>query len=662
MPDVLQEYLLRIEAVNLDSFIFDSSDLSTIRGGGLLLLGLHQFLTGAAIADAKADQQAELPQTTPADGSAEGDWTAEGAAPLLRPCSRTNDGSLWILPLVYAIEISKSHVEALQEAVSRWLRRHPKLRHATFAIAIVSEPGQDSSLPDIFVSMTERTVQQVRRQQLRLPSVSPGRIHVSGGTLGAGFCDIDSRRAATVPLKEGQKAADIRTSFAKAADKNFASEATHVRRAFGRDRKIRLYHMLRQEVDTEESAETLIGREAQSQILERFTPAWEFEDIGTRTKERLSRADPAVIGGRDRWSSLNNKMAVIYIDGNQFSKQIRKLATGPELYSEIDRTIRRSRAALMRSLTDRMQEETRSYWRVRIKTGQRTVDAFRIETLMWGGDEMIWIVPAWCALETVQFFFRESQGWRLTGDGLPLTHAVGLVLCSHKSPIRSVVALARELADGAKDQIKNMFPSDQPPLYFNRPESNVVAYQVLESFDHLGEEIMSTRRRHRFPGMTDQHMVLSAQQLNELLNHLDCLRNKVRLPRSRFHQIARFLQRIPPPTWCLPDPAESGSRSETGIATSDLRWPAYEKLMRRIAQTTNSVPGCNAYEVLMKSFRDRPEPAATSATDTVSAESWDIQGQAGRAAAWWYHVVELWDYLGSADTSVIDQTEPNDSE
>lgn len=41
-------YLLRIEATNLDHFIGDSDDLSTIRGGGLRLLNSPKFLMGQA--------------------------------------------------------------------------------------------------------------------------------------------------------------------------------------------------------------------------------------------------------------------------------------------------------------------------------------------------------------------------------------------------------------------------------------------------------------------------------------------------------------------------------------------------------------------------------------------------------------------------------------
>ena len=34
----MNSFLLRMEGVNLSNFVFDTQDLSTIRGGGLLLL------------------------------------------------------------------------------------------------------------------------------------------------------------------------------------------------------------------------------------------------------------------------------------------------------------------------------------------------------------------------------------------------------------------------------------------------------------------------------------------------------------------------------------------------------------------------------------------------------------------------------------------------
>ena len=125
-----------------------------------------------------------------------------------------------------------------------------------------------------------------------------------------------------------------------------------------------------------------------------FTPAREFGDI-------TSNHDAEV-----PWTSLEGKMAVIYIDGNKFSRQIQKSAIDSDTYRSIDTHLRDRRANLMRSFISRMKEDDRRYWRVgRTASDSNTShDALRFETLMWGGDELVWVVPAWCGLETIRFF------------------------------------------------------------------------------------------------------------------------------------------------------------------------------------------------------------------------------------------------------------------
>ena len=105
-------------------------------------------------------------------------------------------------------------------------------------------------------------------------------------------------------------------------------------------------------------------------------------------------------------------------------------------------------------------------------TGSKLPWQGRIETLMWGGDELIWAVPAWCALDAVQFFFDQSADWRDPIRNKRLTHAIGMVLCSHNAPIRGIVQLARELADHAKDQLStlaerfpNLLEGEKEPAY-----------------------------------------------------------------------------------------------------------------------------------------------------------------------------------------------------
>jgi len=109
----------------------------------------------------------------------------------------------------------------------------------------------------------------------------------------------------------------------------------------------------------------------------------------------------------------------------------------------------------------------------------------RLETLIWGADEMTLIVPAWLGYETVSLLLRELRPspmhWRFTlrqHQGSPverdLSHAIGLVFCHQKAPIQGISRFAGELAEWAKD--------------IDRTRSGV-AYAVLESFDRAGNNV-----------------------------------------------------------------------------------------------------------------------------------------------------------------------------
>lgn len=640
-------FLLRIEAINLGNFILDTNDLSTIRGAGMLLLGTHQFLT-------QTDTDWES-GSGPLFTAAAGTWQCRLKTP---DCTLSLELlSLGASIVIYQFTASEDQAAALQKEVSRWLRTHKYLRHATFAVAVV--PWKKD-----FQNTSEHAVVAVRRHQLRYTSVSPGRIQ-QDGIQGAGFCDLDGKRAATVDLSK-QSPRDQRSAYAKAAAKNFASEATRTRRSFGRDRKVRIYHMLQQELQQQQSVELT---EAQNSM---FTPAWEFSEIVDRSNDARQQNDPAIDkdSQEDQWSNLNGKMAVIYIDGNKFSKQIRAVATKAEAQLQVDQRIREMRANLMKSLTERMTEPEREYWKVNVTPpgSSSPTPVFRIETLLWGGDELIWVVPAWCALEAVQFFFEQTSNWTLADDNPPqniprLTHAVGLVFCSHKAPIRNVVALARHLADNSKDLLARKFrpkdanqnnpasqqPTGSEPAYYNRPLSNVLSCQVLESFDHLGSDVNKARERHRFPQMTARQMTLSARQLDALIATLNTMRNEVQLHHRRLHQIGQFLQRSP-----LPEPSDSGNPAPSEIPL----WPAYEKLMRRIAETAESGGQMKAEDIFKQLMQPCNQPAEEDWSDQapaggkVAAKLSDTE-QARNAVAWWYHIIELWDYLGSCNTRIV---------
>ena len=129
-------------------------------------------------------------------------------------------------------------------------------------------------------------------------------------------------------------------------------------------------------------------------------------------------------------------------------------------------------------------EERWQYPISRPGVGGKVQTKVRIETLLWGGDELIWVVPAWCGMEAVQFFFDNTNTkdavWEV--NGRRLTHAAGVVFCSCRAPIRSVVKLAKELAESVKDHLEDLSNGEsevavQHRLHFERnglPSTGIV--------------------------------------------------------------------------------------------------------------------------------------------------------------------------------------------
>jgi len=157
---------------------------------------------------------------------------------------------------------------------------------------------------------------------------------------------------------------------------------------------------------------------------------------------------------------LNNKLAVIYMDGNSFSKKqrdyIKNAADQVVAQRDFDEKIQGYRANFIFQLLKKYLEQEKS-------------EKIRLETLLWGGDEMLFVVPAWLGFDLLQFFFDQSKNWQL--DNKPLTHAAGLVFCHAKTPIANIRTLAQSIADTIKDT-----PTGR--------EQNAWAYLVLESIDY----------------------------------------------------------------------------------------------------------------------------------------------------------------------------------
>ncbi|MEI7701954.1 MAG: hypothetical protein WCK86_19305 [Planctomycetia bacterium] len=615
-------WLMRIEAVNLGAFISDSSDLSTIRGAGLLVLSLHLHLTDWDADSQKFGHAGLLHYNANSDSERIPDpldvklrWhtiVSQGEEQTEIELELISAGASAV---IYCFQASAANAHVLQENADKYLREHRQLRFATFSAALGPlGKGED------FAKSSEQILRSLRKRQLRTLTVGPGwtdkdTAH-SSARMRDRFCDIDGKRAAEVSLNHSQPRGNPGSAYAKAVDKNFASRATEVRRGFGRRAKLRLYHMIGS-VDPTTS---------DGLLLQNFKPTWELQDISARGNRRV-QLEPNL--NPDPLGRLSGKIAVLYIDGNKFASQIRQCSQLPATAQQVDRRILTLRRGLLRELVRHIQSDNRFYWRVRAPapTASPGEQQFRIETLMWGGDEMIWVVPAWCGLEVVRFFFEHTQNWSLSepnaANAPRLTHSAGLVFCSHKCPIQTVVSLAQQLAESAKQTLVAQDTGVEARPDYNRTSGNCLAYQVLESFDHIGGDFDKARARHRFPSMSARESVLSFDQLRKLIEHMNQLKHQVQLPGTRRHQIARLLRshQLPP-----------------DLTPQSLAATPYGQLMRRIAQTV------------------RP---ASMTEDLVGDVLNDTLGNSmlQSLAAKWYHIVELWDYLGSLDQVVSQRYE-----
>lgn len=150
-----QRFLLRAEAVNLASFVYDTSRLPTVRGGGLLLLRapkkIEEWLRG--------DSRATAVESLRSGASA----------------------------CIFGFTAEPEAAAAVRDDLERRLGADEELKHATFVVDVLAATEGE------FVKDVERLLALNRFRQLRSPSVA----FPAGASDGA--CAIDGIRPGTSP-------------------------------------------------------------------------------------------------------------------------------------------------------------------------------------------------------------------------------------------------------------------------------------------------------------------------------------------------------------------------------------------------------------------------------------------------------------------------------
>ncbi len=412
-------FLLRLEGVNFSSFLTDTNDLSTIRGGSLALLEAPSMV-GAHLLERlkKADPAATV---TPISIGASSGILAVNCSP--------------------ATHLSAS---AITTAVRELCNAHPVLRFASIVVdAIPSDAAK-------FTEEGEQLLALNRWRQMNEPSIClDGLGHDADEP-----CSYDHMRPATTSVSRQRDGGSTEEPV---------SAATEARHTFGREQKHSFYtevaSRLKMKVDWSGT---------------RF--AWDLQSLAS---------DPTN-------ANLDGKIAVIHLDGTGFGRLQRSLVSSEATQRDWDREVQVRRGTFLVGLVECMRRN--GFWR-------NSKGELCIETLVWGGDDITWVVPARCGWTVAAKFFDaiETEKWQIKdpgGETHGLWYSGGLVYCHAEAPIHRIHQRARSLRnDLAKPA--SMAAGGSVANELNAPKgSNALACVALESFDDIGgsvREVLAAR-------------------------------------------------------------------------------------------------------------------------------------------------------------------------
>ena len=385
---------------------------------------------------------------------------------------------------IFSFEGDDDKLESLLSEIKEFLF-HGTENDATFVVAYEKAPA-DKDEDGYFPAMMERLQAQIRRQQWRIPTVSIPEYRESKKE-----CYLNGWRPGIIPYLVGDEDSDA-----------YISAATSFKRERGRAIKHQLFYDL---LDDEFYKDNLCARDLNA----------------------LARL------GKKR--ELNGKIAYIHIDGNDFGKIRKLICKTSEKRTKFDRTIQAFRNNFLRELL-RLADQDADF-----KTkDDKGNEALRLEVLLWGGDEIILIVPAWKGWEVLRLFYKLSAD--LQYDELSLTHRAAMVFCHHNAPILKIRELAENLLHQTKLDIRQIASGGEERdgiVWLDHINGDSLHYLVLESFDMLKGSLERFLKQYYLEVLYPL-LLINANDLEMTLENLKIL--KQNLSHSKILQIIKALQ------------------------------------------------------------------------------------------------------------------------
>lgn len=533
-----QDFLL-VEGVNLYANIYDTDQLSIIRGGS--------FLFKDAIAHITKQQRFRN---------------------ILEPVSTGASSGLFRLG-----RAASRDRKAVATEVFEALRNDQNFRHLTFLV--------EHCEADNVLQAKQQLWAQLHFRQLRSLTVTPDV-----------FSERNTRLKKPSEL-EGTRIAAARTERNIQGDRRELSLSEFARWKYGRGKKQSHYF---DNLTSELSAK-----------LEGFSFA---PDIETLCKH------PGYL-------KLNGKMAVIYADGNGFGKRQRDSiqqamkdgSDGIAAQQAFDKLLQQHRNRFLGDMLEQMLDG-----RLADAMAEFTDDdeedggdqqAIRLETLLWGGDEMLLVVPAWLGMGLLQQFFRHAKTWDMEDGGEPLTHAAGIVFCKASTPIRIIQNIARKLAERVKDK-------------YGR-EQDAWDYLVLESVDYPTSDSLDDYFRQRYHHLDGSRpkACLAAQDWSAIGVGIQQLQGKEGLPIRQLYRIV--------------DAFNAGSPA------GNLTW---DGLFEAKADKPPQYPQESAEFRMLRTLGKEQRDMIRQKLPPLAARLFGLKLDSAGQRAWcWLHLLELWDYL-----------------
>ena len=466
--------------------------------------------------------------------------------------------------------IGGQSASSLVSDVVGFLRKHQDYRFLPFIVV--------STIADTLLEAKEKLLTQLRFAQLQSPTFAPDVVDGEHRSLGIP-CQLEGRRAAVTRAErkvQSDQPRQLSLSVLRRLDHGRAMRQDHYFRKGDKPPDLHGY---------------------------RFTD--DFEALANCEEQGV----------------LSGKLAVIYADGNKFSKIQReylgnsKKGEQDDAQRQFDKRVQTLRNAFLKDLLLEMVKGDDGRFPDAVTINDQKEPAIRCETLLWGGDEFQFVLPAWMGLEFVQYFFEKSREWR-TPDGTPLTHALGIVFCHAKSPIRVIGQLARNLAEEVKEGLGD------------DPRRNAWDYIVLESIDYPANPGIGDFMSTRYGAVADVRppFLPPDDDWRDTKERLISLARNGQLTRRQLYRIA--------------DAFNAGVRGD-GISWRDLTDP--EKPLPENPSEQSRLERRMFRLMAEKERKLVADMLNTIATRLMGCGASPLDSAAGRA--WlWIHLIEWWDY------------------